>query len=218
MTDDFSYLILDTKYLKIVAHKIINIDQAENAVAAGIDFLEVDVAKRIIFSKFTTQHNAIAGKLGLGKPIEPLLSNGFTKKLYLDIKQASYSLTFVDRFCELLKRYNIKNIRICGRDWQIISKICLKNNLLPFYTIDRKEDLKELITLLPKLFKPAGFSVRHSLINKYLIDYLKSIYPKSEIWAWTVNNSSEAKRLIVLGVDGIISDEWEKILKSDSNF
>lgn len=204
--------------MQIIAHKITNVIDAKKALSDGVDVLEVDVAKGIIFSKFTTQHHGVKGKFGIGENLEPVLAEVPSNKLLLDIKHASLSLTFTREFSDLLISYNIKNARICGLDWQAVSKVCQKTSCLPFYTFDNENDLEKLKGKLPKLAQPEGFSINHMLIDKDLIRNLKSDYPISEVWAWTVNDKKEAEKLAILGVDGIITDEWGKLLKSGSRF
>ena len=34
-----------------------------------------------------------------------------------------------------------------------------------------------------------------------------------QLWAWTVNDLTTVNQLAKLGVDGIISDKWENLLK-----
>jgi glycerophosphoryl diester phosphodiesterase len=194
--------------MKFIAHAIKNLEEAKDALKSSADLLEVDVAKRIIFSKFTTQHHGIKGKFGIGENLEPLLSVVPQDKLLLDIKHAASSLTFTEKLSELLTSHNIKNARICGLDWEIISKVCEKTGCLAFYTIKEVKDIKKLEKILPKLASPAGFSIRHNLIDEELIRNLRSDHTTSELFAWTVNNQSEIKRLEKLGIDGIITDEW----------
>lgn len=215
--------------MKIIAHKIANITQAKKALATGADFLEVNVAKRIIFTKFTTQHHGIKGKFGIGQNLSPILSTIPSNKLLLDAKHAAYSLTFTKKLSDLLISYDIKNARICGRNWQTISQVCQKTGCLPFYTIRDTGDIKKIKRLLPKLAQPAGFSIRHDLIDKGFITYCSNAVrtketsrsrsknnnrrPGFQIWAWTVNEIKEAKRLQKLGVDGIITDTWSSLKK-----
>ena len=194
--------------MKTIAHKIENISQSRKALASGVDFLEIDVAKEILFSKFTTQHHGIKGKLGIGESLEPILAAIPQDKLLLDIKHASSSLTFAKKFSDLLTRHSIKKARICGRDWEIISRICQKTGCMPFYTLAKVNDFKKLKKKLPKLTQPEGFSVNHMLIDKNL---MRNLSASRQIWAWTVNDSKEADRLAKLKVDGIITNEWETI-------
>ena len=198
--------------MKIIAHKIENIPQAKKALAAGANFVEIDVAKRIIFTKFTTQHHGIKGKFGIGENLESILSAVPPYKLLLDIKHANLSFTFVKKLSGLLTVNNIKNARICGRDWQVISQVCQKTGCLPFYTFAKVKDFEKLKRKLPSLEKPAGFSIRYTLIDQDFIRNLKSLFPTSEIWSWTVNEAKEMKRFQKLGVDGIITDNFAEML------
>ncbi len=53
-------------------------------------------------------------------------------------------------------------------------------------------------------------TVNKDLMDKDLIPHLKSDYPTSEIWAWTVNDLKEMQRLEKLKVNGIITDNWKQ--------
>lgn len=191
-----------------IAHAVQTQKDAKIAKEKGYKFLEVDVAKRIVFTKFTIQHGAIPDKLGFGPKLETLLSSKYRSMLLLDIKLANYSLRFTSRICKLLALSKIKSLRVSGTDWHIVSNICQNNNLFAFYTLKNKKDLSKFKKISLNLKKPAGFSAKAGLINKELIRILKSDYPKSEIWAWTVNDPEEVKRLADLKVDGIITDLW----------
>lgn len=197
--------------MKIIAHFITNIREAQNALSNGADFLEIDVAKRSIFPKFIIQHHGLKGKLGIGARLSTLITPETQNKLFLDIKHAKYSLTFANRLSKFLKKLSINSSRLCGRDWRIISKVCQNNGLLPFYTIIKSKDLEEIKKALPYIKKPAGFSVNHLLIDKELIGNLKSNFPKSQIWAWTINDFKTAKNLKRLNIDGIITDNYEEL-------
>lgn len=196
--------------MKIIAHAANSPQLINSALASEIDFLEIDVSQRIIFSKFTTQHHGILGKFGIGHKLEQFLNSKIKNKLFLDLKHAKISHNFTQKLSNLLKDAKIKNARICGFDWQIISVLSKKNKLLPFYSIYMEKDIEKIKKLLAYIEKPAGFSVYYKIINKKVINYLKETFGKNiEIWAWTVNDKRVAKRLTALGVNGVITDKWE---------
>lgn len=200
--------------MKIIAHATNTPQLATKALGDKIDFLEVDVSQRIIFSKFTTQHHGVLGKFGIGSKLELLFDNKFRNKLFLDLKHAKFSHNFITKLSNLLKESKIKNARICGFDWQVISVICKKNKLLPFYSIYMEKDLKKIKKLMAFIEKPAGFSIYYKIINKKVINYLKETFGKKvEIWAWTVNDKRSSKKLTKLGVDGIITDNWSLLAR-----
>lgn len=200
--------------MKIIAHGIKSLPEAKKAIRAGVDFLEIDVSKRFFFNKFTAQHNSLMGIFGIGPILETLLTAEVRSRAFLDLKPVSYRDSFTRKFAELLSKIGVKDAKVCGHDWQMLSRLSADINVKPYYTIKNLEGLKKLKRVIKELKKPRGFSVRHNLINKSLIGHLKSEYPLSEIWAWTVNDLSEAQRLAELKVDAIITDEWEKINQS----
>ena len=199
--------------MKVIAHSIKSLHEARDALEKGSDFIEVDVAKRLLLPKFVIQHSAVKGVLGIGPILASVFIPKVREKLFLDIKDHAISLTFAAKLSHLLSAFKVKNVRICGLNWQVVSKLCEKNNLLPFYTLKNKNHVVKIKKVLPKLTPPAGFSIKYDLVDQSLIQYLKSDYPTSEIWAWTINNLQFAKQLGKTGVDGIITDKWEKLLK-----
>jgi len=52
---------------------------------SGVDFVEVDVSKRIFFNKFTTQHNGLMGILGFGPMLETLLTAEIRSRAFFDL-------------------------------------------------------------------------------------------------------------------------------------
>lgn len=195
--------------MKIIAHGIKSLPEAKRALRAGVDFLEIDVSKRFFFNKFTAQHNSIMGIFGIGPILETLLTAEVRSRAFLDLKPVSYRNSFTLKFSELLLKIGAKDTKICGHDWQMLSNLSRDINAKPYYTIKNVQGYKKLKTMVKKLKKPRGFSIKYNLITKPLIRRLKSDYPTSELWVWTVNDLSEANRLALLGIDGIITDEWE---------
>lgn len=197
--------------MKVIAHGITDPKVAKYAIAKGVDFLEIDVAKKLLFNKFTAQHNGILGILGLGPILETLLIKEVRTRAFLDLKPISYRESFVYKLSELLAKLGIDNVRICGHNWKILSTLRGKINAKPYYTIKDEFGAEKFQKMLPNLSQPIGFSVKYNLINEKFIKRFKK--KSTEIWAWTVNDITESKRLINLGVDGIITDNWESVLK-----
>ncbi|OGD88307.1 hypothetical protein A3D04_00160 [Candidatus Curtissbacteria bacterium RIFCSPHIGHO2_02_FULL_40_16b] len=197
--------------MKIIAHGINNIKDAKKALMSGVDFVEVDVSKRIFFNKFTTQHNGLMGILGFGPMLETLLTAEIRSRAFFDLKPVSYRSSFTHKLIELLLKCGVKNAKICGHDWQMLSNLSHKVNAKPYYTIKNLQGINKLKTMVRQLKKPRGFSIKHNLITKSLVRHLKSDYPTSELWAWTVNDLKEANRLAKLDVDGIITDNWSQL-------
>lgn len=204
--------------MKIIAHGIKSLPQAKKAIRAGVDFLEIDVSKRFFGNCFTAQHNSLMGIFGLGPVLETLLTAEVRSRAFLDLKPVSYRNSFTHKFSELLLKIGVQDAKICGHDWQMLSKLSDDINAKPYYTIKNVQGLKKLKSMVKELKKPRGFSVKHDLIDKNFMAWIQTLHAKSSVWAWTVNDLSEANRLALLGIDGIITDEWQKLLKSSSSF
>jgi len=158
------------------------------------------------------------GIFGIGPILETLLTAEVRSRAFLDLKPVSYRNSFTKKFVNLLLKVGAKDAKVCGHDWQMLSNLSAQINAKPYYTIKNLEGFKKIKRVIKELKKPRGFSIKHNLIDKSLIRNLKSDFPTSELWAWTVNDLKEAKRLAELKVDGIITDEWGKLLKSGSGF
>jgi len=197
--------------MKVIAHSIKSLHEARNALKKGANFIEVDVSKRLLLPKFVIQHSAIKGALGIGPILVSVFIPKIREKLFLDIKDHAISLTFAAKLSQLLSAFRVKNVRICGLNWEVISKLCEKNNLLPFYTLKTRRHVEKIRKQLSFLEKPAGFSVHYRLITKEFLEEFKK--DQTEIWGWTINDLTTARHLVSLGIDGIITDEWESLLK-----
>lgn len=196
--------------MKIIAHGVKDIKTAKKALSKGVDFVEIDVSKRFIFSKFTAQHNGLMGLFGFGPLLEKILTAEFKTRAFLDLKPVSPRASFAYKLSELLVKMKLEDPKICGHNWQMISALAYQNNAKPYYTLKNKGSVEKFRKMLPHLKQPAGFSVRHDLIDEKFMEEFKK--KSVEIWTWTVNDMSEAKRLKGLNVDGIITDKWENLI------
>lgn len=198
--------------MKIIAHGIKSIEEAQKALKAGVDFLEIDVADRFFPPKLHIQHDGIKGKFGIGQDINQFLDPKLKNYLFLDIKHAKYSLGFIKRFIKFVKDKKLKMARVCGSEWGVLWAIHKHSGPQPFYTLNGKNSLKKFKQEYRKLlYRTVGVSVRYTLITKEYIRELRKLAKNIQIWAWTVNDPSEFRRLAKLGVDGIITDEWSKL-------
>lgn len=201
--------------MKIIAHGITDPKTAKYAISKGVDFVEIDVSKQLLSGKFTVQHNGVLGILGLGPILETLLTKEVRTRAFLDLKPISYRESFTLKLAELLVKLSVKEVKICGHNWTMLSLLEKRINAKPYYTIKDIEGAEKFKEMLPNLSRPVGFSVRHELITE---KFLKEFKKKStEVWAWTVNDLEETKRLLYLGVDGVITDNWENTLKLRTN-
>lgn len=197
--------------MKVIAHGITDPKIAKFAISSGVDFVEIDVSKQILSGKFTAQHNGLMGILGLGPILETLLTKEIRTRAFLDLKPISYRESFTLKLADLLIKLSVKEVRVCGHNWTMLSLLEKKIKAKPYYTIKDEEGAERFKKQISTLSQPVGFSVKHNLITKKFIRDFKN--KSTEIWAWTVNDVEETKRLLYLGVDGIITDNWENTLK-----
>jgi len=191
-----------------IAHAVKTLTDAKKAIESSFDLLETDISQNILSGKFVIQHNGITGKLGIGQNLDNLLNSKFRNKLVLDLKHAKYSLNYQRKLNNLLKEEKVKNVKITGLDLKIISEIAKENNGEVYYGFLNNKSINLFFNSLTQIYEPSGFSIKAELVNKDLVQKLKSKFPKAQIWAWTVNYQTEIKRLQKLKVDGIITDLW----------
>lgn len=201
----------------VIAHAVKNAEDGKLAIKLGVSCLEVDISKQWLTAKFVIQHDGIKGCLGIGPEINTISIPALKDKLYLDLKHVAFHLTYGNKFKNLLTKLNLQHARIGGKDWQLLSKLAKDNDLLPFYTMETKEDVYNVKKIIPRLTPAAGFCVYYKRLNENLVKELKSKplgNDKTQIWAWTVNDVQTAKKLADIGADGIITDKFKLILKN----
>jgi len=199
--------------VKIIAHGITDPKVAKYAISKGVDYLEIDVSKRLLFNRFTAQHNSLLGILGLGPLLESLLTKEIRARAFLDLKPVSYRNNFTLKLADLLVKLSVKEVKICSHNWTMLSLLEKMIKAKPYYTIKDEVGLEKFKTTILNYPKPTGLSVKHNLIDKKLMKFVRNLPANKQVWAWTVNDIEETKRLLYLGVDGIITDNWESTLK-----
>lgn len=76
--------------------------------------------------------------------------------------------------------------------------------------VENEDGLKKNLKRLS--FKPDIYSPRYRLVDRDLLEKLRK--ENIELVVWTVNDKKDIKRMIDLGVDGIISDYPERVLSA----
>ncbi len=196
--------------MKLIAHAVQNQNEAKKALLFGCDLLEVDLSQNIFTGNFTVQHDAIKGKLGIGKNPFDLLKEIDGQKLLLDLKAAKYSFNFKREFEHLIDMTKIKGFKLTGLDFKVVSKIAQEFKSESYHGILNKRSMITFEKLYSDLNKPANVSIRLNLVNSNLIKFIKRKYKGIKIIVWTVNNKEEIDSLEKIGVDGVLTDIWRK--------
>ena len=89
-------------------------------------------------------------------------------------------------------------------DENVINELCklLPNSRFIYLLDDPVLSYKEIIKNLS--FKPFALGINFKIANKEIIN--KAHKDATKVYAWTVNKQEDKKRLIKIGIDGIITD------------
>jgi glycerophosphoryl diester phosphodiesterase len=77
------------------------------------------------------------------------------------------------------------------------------------FLVENTDGLKKNLKRLS--FKPQIYSPHHGLVDKKMLETLRE--EDIELVVWTVNEKKDIRRMLTLGVDGIISDYPDRVVK-----
>lgn len=125
---------------------------------------------------------------------------------------------FIDLIMEVVASNKLESrIIIKSFDPQVLNEVYAKHPTVATSYLVSKVGIDRNLSLLD--FTPTIYSPRHKLIRSK--KFTDSIHLREmKLVPWTVNRRSRIKRMIKLGVDGIISDYPERVFKAlrDSNY
>ena len=134
---------------------------------------------------------------------------------YLNVELKSRT-SWYGTYCPEPKEYVRLLIDLLDKSAYPKEKICIqsfdKNILIAYNTADENQRLSFLVSFKTSLrktrrilgFTPHVLSPRYATLNKRIVnDYHRA---GVQIIPWTVNDAEQMKKLINMGVDGIISD------------
>lgn len=118
---------------------------------------------------------------------------------------------FVDLVLEELDENKAKEkVMLQSFDVRILQEIRKKENNIPLsFLVENKLSPEVNLNLLS--FTPDIYGPEHILIDDHLIDLLRE--NNIRLIPWTVNSEKDMKRMIDLGVDGIITDFPDRAVK-----
>ncbi len=198
----------------LIAHTGGNtISRVADAIAAGADFLEVDLW--VHRGRFEARHERAIYPLPFWferwylrwAPRRPFgLKELFVEtdgraNVFLDLKNGS------DTAARLLRRsldeaHAGVQVAASSQLWYILRQV---NELAPevalFYSVDVQAKLDLFLSVSDRDLQPAGVSCRHTLLSKEQVALLHD--RGFRVVAWTVDDPDRAAQLVSWGVDGI---------------
>ncbi len=189
----------------------------ESALAQGADAIELDV-RQSGDGQLVVVHPSVVGDLSVQStpyadfkdlaegdeiPLFETVLKKFGKKTLLDIELKHDGIE--EAAVELIKRYcNPEKTLVSGFDADSLAKV---HELLPEvqlgFIYNRTQDEESRHNCPVDVVIPQFRLASRELIEEVHDEGLT-------VWAWTVNDEAEAKRLLNLGVDGLITDHPDR--------
>lgn len=195
-------------------HRENTIPSFELALELGADGVELDV-HRSGDGQLVVVHSTVAGGLAVkSNPYEKYrrLPDGYEIPLFEDVLKTLSSRTFLDielkepgfeeQAIELIEKYaDPKRVMISGFHTVMLNKVYdLMPDIRLGFIYNRTQDRES------RHNSPIDFVIpQFRLATRLLIEEVHD--EDLQVFAWTVNEESEMRRLLALGVDGIITDK-----------
>lgn len=194
-----------------------NLHDLERALAAGVDAIECDFwhdrgrlalrherklpALPVWYDRWYIRFSI--GELSLPDLLREI---NFRSELFLDIKSATPQAAEA-----VLRLYHdnesmMPRTLVSSREWRLLEQLGeAGTEMRMFYSVGRASGLEALLRRAKASPRPAGTSIRHTLLSADAVERLHDA--GLQVFAWTVNNRHRAEELLGWGVDGLISDE-----------
>lgn len=119
---------------------------------------------------------------------------------------------FVDLIMKVITARKLENrVIIKSFDPQILNRVHAVHPSIETSYLVSKAGIKRNLSYLE--FTPTIYSPRHKLVkNRHFVDSVRS--QNMKLVPWTVNRPKKIRRMIKLGVDGIISDYPERVFEA----
>lgn len=97
---------------------------------------------------------------------------------------------------------------VSSREWKLLDRLAVAGTeMRMFYSVGRRSRLEALLRRARVEPRPAGVSIRHTLLSAEVVKRLHDA--GLLVYAWTVNNHHRAAELVSWGTDGLIFDDVE---------
>ncbi len=194
-----------------------NLHDLERALTAGVDSIECDFwhdrgrlalrherklpALPVWYDRWYIRFSV--GELRLPDLLREI---NFRSELFLDIKSSTPLAAEA-----VLRLYHdnesmMPRTLVSSRQWRLLDQLgAAGTELQMFYSVGRASGLEALYRRARTSPRPAGTSIRHTLLSQDVVARLHAA--GLQVFAWTVNNRRRAEELLEWGVDGLISDD-----------
>lgn len=205
------------KKIKIIAHGANSLAKIDKAFKDGADLVEVDVSKQVFTNRFVAQHQGIWGKFGIGQNLEEILVNIPQEKIIFDIKHPQFTPSFAEKFDALLKKFKFNNVIFASDNLEVLKKLANFEIYKLYFLVEDDKNLHKLAKLKNRW---KGNSFGAIIVPKFLdrADFSKLTKDNLKIFVGPINNVDKFQKAAKIGVEGIITDEVEKMTKSLSGF
>ena len=186
----------------------------EAALQQGADGVELDVRRTGDGQLIVVHSPVVRGHLVKSTPFEQFrdLGGGYEIPLFQEVLQQLSGRTFLDielkepgfeeQAIAMIKEHaQIKDVMISGLNTEILNKVYeIQPDIQLGFIYNRTQDEES------RHNSPIDFVIpQFRLASRELIEEVHE--EDLKVFAWTVNLESEMRRLLFLGVDGIITDE-----------
>lgn len=128
-------------------------------------------------------------------------------ELMLDLKGQDPRLP--RRVAAVLAAAPARSVTVCSRNWRHLAPFEAIEDVRVVHSIGSRRQLARLLRLFAGR-RLEGVSIHRRLLSPESVAALKSV--SAMIMTWPVETADEARRLAALGVDGVISQNYEALL------
>ena len=133
-----------------------------------------------------------------------------SKRLLVDLKgsyQAQHNLEFAQRLVRAIREQTAEGwTTVCGQFWPVLEDVRKEAPDIDVrYSIERAFQWEKFMRLVGEDERVRKVCIEHRFLNEERVRYIEE--QGVDIFCWTVDDLTEARRLAAAGADGIISND-----------
>ena len=133
-----------------------------------------------------------------------------SKRLLVDLKgsyQAQHNLEFAQRLVRAIREQTAEGwTTVCGQFWPVLEDVRKEAPDIDVrYSIERAFQWEKFMRLVGEDERVRKVCIEHRFLNEERVRYIEE--QGVDIFCWTVDDLTEARRLVGAGADGIISND-----------